>query len=404
MLEARGLALHFGPVAALDGFDLTVPDGQVVSVLGPSGCGKSTLLRVIAGLQPVEAGDVLWDGISLRDTPPHRRGFGLMFQDYSLFPHKTVAGNVAFGLRMAGMGRAEVSRRVDAALERVGLPGYRDRSIGNLSGGEQQRVALARALAPEPRLLMLDEPLGALDRTLRERLLGELRQLFADLGITAIYVTHDQEEAFALADHVVVMRAGRVEQEGGPEEVWRRPAGEWVARFLGLANIVEAQVEDGWAVTPWGRFPVAPAGAAVDGAFPKGTAAAPGAPAAPVASAEAASTAAATAEVGAAPTASAAVRLVLRPDAITVVPLEAAPEGVAERAAEGAAGAAAQGAAEGAARGTVVSRVFRGGGYLLRVQVDGGPVLEVEVTQSGVPQIGARVGLTIAAEGAFIVE
>jgi thiamine transport system ATP-binding protein len=321
-----------------------------------------------------------------------------------LFPHKTVAGNVAFGLRMAGMGRAEVSRRVDAALERVGLPGYRDRSIGNLSGGEQQRVALARALAPEPRLLMLDEPLGALDRTLRERLLGELRQLFADLGITAIYVTHDQEEAFALADHVVVMRAGRVEQEGGPEEVWRRPAGEWVARFLGLANIVEAQVEDGWAVTPWGRFLVAPAGAAVDGAFPKGTAAAPGAPVAPVASAEAASTAAATAEVGAAPTASAAVRLVLRPDAITVVPLEAAPEGVAERAAEGAAGAAAQGAAEGAARGTVVSRVFRGGGYLLRVQVDGGPVLEVEVTQSGVPQIGARVGLTIAAEGAFIVE
>jgi thiamine transport system ATP-binding protein len=353
MLEARDLALHFGPVAALDGFALTVPDGRVVSVLGPSGCGKSTLLRVIAGLQPAEAGDVLWDGTSLRDTPPHRRGFGLMFQDYSLFPHKTVAGNVAFGLRMAGMDRAEVSRRVDAALERVGLPGYRDRSIGNLSGGEQQRVALARALAPEPRLLMLDEPLGALDRTLRERLLGELRQLFADLGITAIYVTHDQEEAFALADHVVVMRAGRVEQEGKPEEVWRRPAGEWVARFLGLANIVEARVVDGWAVTPWARFRVSGASAAAS------------APMTPV-----------------------AVRLVLRPDAITVAALGAAPEG----------------APGDVPRGTVVSRVFRAGGYLLRVQVDGGPLLEVQVTQAGVPQIGARVCLTIAAEGVFVVE
>ncbi len=370
MLEARGLVLRFGPVAALDGFDLTVPDGHVVSVLGPSGCGKSTLLRVIAGLQSVEAGDVLWDGTSLRDTPPHRRGFGLMFQDYSLFPHKTVAGNVAFGLRMAGMDGAEVSRRVDAALERVGLPGYGGRSIGNLSGGEQQRVALARALAPEPRLLMLDEPLGALDRTLRERLLGELRQLFADLGITAIYVTHDQEEAFALADQVVVMRAGRVEQEGGPEDVWRRPAGEWVARFLGLANIVEARVEDGWAVAPWGRFRVSGASAAGVGAAAMGALVAPSSSAAP-----------------SAPTTPVAVRLVLRPDAIAVAALGAAPEG----------------APADAPRGTVVSRVFRGGGYLLRVQVDGGPVLEVQVTQVGVPQIGARVGLVIAAEGAFVV-
>ncbi len=354
MLEARDLTLHFGSVAALDGFDLTVPDGHVVSVLGPSGCGKSTLLRVIAGLQAVEAGDVLWDGRSTRDTPPHRRGFGLMFQDYSLFPHKTVAGNVAFGLRMAGLGGTEVSCRVDAALERVGLPGYRDRSIGNLSGGEQQRVALARALAPEPRLLMLDEPLGALDRTLRERLLGELRQLFADLGITAVYVTHDQEEAFALADHVVVMRAGRVEQEGAPEDVWRRPAGEWVARFLGLANIVEARLEDGWAVTPWGRFQMSRApGTSANGA---------------------------------------AVRLVLRPDMIAVVPLGAVPEGAAES------------AAEGTPRGTVVSRVFRGGAYLLGVQVEGGPLLEVKVTLSGVPQIGASVGLSIAAEGTFVVE
>jgi|GEM_PF-103774 len=385
MLEARDLTLHFGPVTALDGFALTVPDGHVVSVLGPSACGKSTLLRVIAGLQSIEAGDVLWDGRSLRDTPPHLRGFGLMFQDYSLFPHKTVAGNVAFGLRMAGMGGAELSGRVDAALERVGLPGYRERSIGNLSGGEQQRVALARALAPQPRLLMLDEPLGALDRTLRERLLGELRQLFADLGITAIYVTHDQEEAFALSDHVMVMRAGRVEQEGPPEEVWRRPAGEWVARFLGLANIVEARLEGGWALTPWGRFQVSAVGAA-------GVGVAPATPAAVLGTPEARVTSAATA------------RLVLRPDAIGVVPLDGAPDGAAPGAVASARECVAESAPDDTPRGTVVSRVFRGGGYLLLIQVDRGPVLEAQVTWSGVPRIGERVGLIIGAEGAFVVE
>lgn len=375
MLQARDLTLHFGPVAALDDFDLTVPDGQVVSVLGPSGCGKSTLLRVIAGLQSVEAGDVLWDGRSLRDTPPHRRGFGLMFQDYSLFPHKTVAGNVAFGLRMAGMARAEVSRRVDAALERVGLPGYRDRSIGNLSGGEQQRVALARALAPEPRLLMLDEPLGALDRTLRERLLGELRQLFADLGITAIYVTHDQEEAFALADHVVVMRAGRVEQEGRPEEVWRQPTGEWVARFLGLANIVDARLEDGWAVTSWGRFKLESAGAR------RTEETASAAPSVPVPFAPA--VAGVPPGLGGAVVAGTPIRLVLRPDAFTVVPAESA--GVT------------------AIQGRVVARTFRGGLYLLGVQVEGGPTLEVQVARSGVPHMGARIGLVIDGEGVVVL-
>lgn len=353
MLQARSLCLHFGPVAALDGFDLTVPDGQVVSVLGPSGCGKSTLLRAIAGLQSVEAGDVSWNGVSLGDVPPHKRGFGLMFQDYSLFPHKTVAGNVAFGLRMAGMGEAEVSRRVDEALERVGLRGYRDRSIGTLSGGEQQRVALARAFAPEPRLLMLDEPLGALDRTLRERLLGEFRRLFADLGITAIYVTHDQEEAFALADRVVVMRDGRVEQEGVPEELWRQPAGEWVARFLGFANIVEARSEDGWAVTSWGRFELGSAGGQRTGETASGAAD------------------------------GTAIRLVLRPDAFTMVPPES-PTATA-------------------IRGRVVSRVFRGGLYRLSVQVEGGPMLEVQVMRSGVPQMGARIGLVVGGEGVVVL-
>ncbi|GAB4250029.1 MAG: ABC transporter ATP-binding protein [Thermoleophilia bacterium] len=257
VLEVRGVTVCFGSTRALDALDITVRDGEVLAVLGPSGCGKSTLLRVIAGLQTPDAGSVHWDGHSLESVPAHRRNFGLMFQDFALFPHKTVAGNVAFGLRMLGVPAAEVDHRVAEALERVGLQGYQERSVAHLSGGEQQRVALARALAPAPRLIMLDEPLGSLDRTLRERLLAELRELFVDLGITAVYVTHDQEEAFTVCDRMVLMRAGRVIQSGTPEEVWRRPTDEWAARFLGFTNIVEAELRGGTAVTPWARFAVA---------------------------------------------------------------------------------------------------------------------------------------------------
>ena len=256
MLQVEGLIVRFGEVVALDGTDLRVADDQVVCVLGPSGCGKTTLLRSIAGLESLASGRVRWDGQDLSSVPPHERGFGLMFQDYMLFPHKDVFGNVAFGLRMAEMDRDRIEARVAEVLSMVGLEGYGGRSVAHLSGGEQQRVALARALAPAPKLLMLDEPIGALDRTLRERLMVELRELFTQLRITTLYVTHDQEEAFAVADRVAVMRAGRVEQEGTAEDVWRRPANEFVARFLGFETIVEASIADGAAMTVWGQIPV----------------------------------------------------------------------------------------------------------------------------------------------------
>ncbi len=189
MLSVEGVVVRYGEVAALAGLDLEVADGEVVALLGPSGSGKSTLLRVVAGLVAPDAGSVTWDGQDLAGVPPHRRGFGLMFQDYALFPHLDVGGNVAFGLRMQGPVRPG---RVAEVLEMVGLPGYEDRAVGTLSGGEAQRVALARALAPEPRMLMLDEPVGSLDRVLRERLVIELRELLVRLRMTALYVTHDQ--------------------------------------------------------------------------------------------------------------------------------------------------------------------------------------------------------------------
>jgi thiamine transport system ATP-binding protein len=256
MLEVVDLSVRFGSKASLDSVSLTVADGEILALLGPSGSGKTTLLRVIAGLQQPDAGSLSWDGRSLERVPAHERGFGLMFQDYALFPHRTVGGNVAFGLRMASRPAGEIDNRVAEVLGWVGLPGYQDRSVGNLSGGEQQRVALARALAPDPHMLMLDEPVASLDRGLRERLVGELRQLFVERGITTLYVTHDQEEALSLADRIVIMRDGAVAQVGTPEEVWRTPADEWVARFLGFDNIVDATLADGVAETGFGRFPI----------------------------------------------------------------------------------------------------------------------------------------------------
>lgn len=240
----------------LDAVDLDVAAREIVCVLGPSGSGKSTLLRVVAGLQHADAGQVLLEGREQRGVPAHRRGVGLMFQDHQLFPQHDVEGNVAFGLRMRGAPRAERERTVAELLDLVGLPGTQRRAVASLSGGEQQRVALARALAPRPRLLMLDEPLGQLDRGLRERLVVELRGLFRELGTTVLAVTHDQGEAFALADRVVVMQDGRIAQSGTPLEVWQRPATEFVARFLGFDNVVEATVQGGAAATPWGPVPV----------------------------------------------------------------------------------------------------------------------------------------------------
>ncbi|MFI1400280.1 ABC transporter ATP-binding protein [Streptomyces sp. NPDC020681] len=256
LLRIDDVTVRFGARAALDSVDLEVAEHEIVCVLGPSGSGKSTLLRIVAGLQSADSGRVLLSGADQAAVPVHRRGVGLMFQDHQLFPQRDVGGNVAFGLRMHGIGRAEQARRVDELLDLVGLPGARRRAVASLSGGEQQRVALARALAPEPRLLMLDEPLGQLDRGLRERLVVELRGLFGRLGTTVLAVTHDQGEAFALADRVVVMREGRIAQAGTPLEVWQRPASEFVARFLGFDNVVAATVSGTAADTVWGKVPV----------------------------------------------------------------------------------------------------------------------------------------------------
>lgn len=225
-------------VTAVDGVSLDVPAGQVLALLGPSGCGKSSLLRAVAGLEPPTAGQVRWAGQDLRAVPLHRRGFGLVFQDGQLFPHRDVAGNVGYGLR--GTDRATRARWVADLLDLVGLPGYADRPVATLSGGERQRVALARSLAPSPRLLLLDEPLSALDRSLRERLADDLRRVLVATGTTALFVTHDQDEAFTVADRVAVMAAGRLRQVDTPEALWRRPATREVAEFLGYRTFLAA--------------------------------------------------------------------------------------------------------------------------------------------------------------------
>ncbi|MFE5855069.1 ABC transporter ATP-binding protein [Streptomyces sp. NPDC056500] len=256
LLRLDEVTVRFGPRAVLDAVRLDVVEHEIVCVLGPSGSGKSTLLRVVAGLQRADAGRVLLSGVDQSGVPVHRRGVGMMFQDHQLFPQRDVAGNLAFGLRMHGTAKAEQQRRIAELLELVGLPDAQKRAVSSLSGGEQQRVALARALAPEPRLLMLDEPLGQLDRGLRERLVIELRELFGRLGTTVLAVTHDQGEAFALADRVVVMHEGRIAQTGAPLEVWQRPADEFVARFLGFDNVVSATVSGTAARTAWGKVPV----------------------------------------------------------------------------------------------------------------------------------------------------
>ncbi|WP_370239677.1 ABC transporter ATP-binding protein, partial [Nocardioides sp.] len=242
-LTIRDLQVAYDDVPAVRGVSLTVPDGQVLAVLGPSGCGKSTLLRGVAGLEQA-SGEVAWDGEDVSRLPTHRRGFALMFQDGQLFDHLTVARNVGYALRLrrrggAGRGgRAGERRRVEELLALVGLEGYADRLPRTLSGGERQRVALARSLAHEPRLLLLDEPLSALDAGLRRRLALELRQILADSGSTAVMVTHDHEEAFTVADRLAVMRDGLLVQEGPIDEVWRAPVDAETALFLGYARVL----------------------------------------------------------------------------------------------------------------------------------------------------------------------
>jgi len=260
-LAWRSLEKRYAGRAALDGVTLSLERGRVLAILGPSGCGKTTLLRLTAGLEAPDAGAVLLDGVDLGPFPPERRGIGLVFQDYALFPHLDVAGNVGFGLRMARWPRARAAARVDVMLALVGLSGYGRRRVQALSGGEQQRVALARGLAPEPRVLMLDEPMGALDASLRTALLDEVPRILHAAGATTVYVTHEQEEAMAVADRVAVMRAGRIVQHGRPADLVERPVDTFVAGFLRLGALVPVRTGSAaGAMTPLGRLPVRVAG------------------------------------------------------------------------------------------------------------------------------------------------
>lgn len=230
MLSIESVDVVIDSKTILKNVSLDVADSEIVAILGPSGSGKSTLLRAIAGLVDIAAGEVRWDGRTIDNVPPHQRDFGLMFQGYALFPHMTVAGNVGFGLRM---GRArDIEEKVEEALSWVGLEGFGPRQVESLSGGEQQRVALARTLAPRPRLVMLDEPLGALDRNLRQQLVTDTRQVLEDREVTAIVVTHDREEAVALSDRLALMRGGTIVQTGRLEEILGSPADAWVGEFI----------------------------------------------------------------------------------------------------------------------------------------------------------------------------
>jgi ABC-type Fe3+/spermidine/putrescine transport system ATPase subunit len=258
MLEVHHIFKTYEGKPLLNDISFRVDTGETICLLGASGSGKSTLLRIIAGLEDSDAGFISFNDIDLTSTPPHLRDFGLVFQDYALFPHLNVNDNVAFGLKMRRLPQVEISERVVTSLEMVNLQGFGTRKVTDLSGGEQQRVALARALATRPRLLMFDEPLGALDRTLREDLLNELRSILHRTQIPAIYVTHDQEEAFTIADRVLILHDGAILREGTPVDVWANPESAFVARFLGLGNVFDGEVVDvKWKVeSDYGMFTV----------------------------------------------------------------------------------------------------------------------------------------------------
>jgi len=240
--KIEGLTVRFDETVAVDDVSLHISTGERFTVMGPSGSGKSTLLRAVAGLDHIDSGTIAIDGVDMTTRPTHLRPIGLMFQEYALFPHLSVAANISYGLKMQNTPNAETRRIVSRLLEIAGLSGFEDRDISSLSGGERQRAALLRTLAPQPSLVMLDEPLGSLDLALRESLLAEMRAIIVGLGTTALYVTHDRVEAFAFADRIGIMRSGRIVRVGTPSEVWLDPRTTFVARFLGHANVVDGAV------------------------------------------------------------------------------------------------------------------------------------------------------------------
>ena len=255
-VDMIGLRRSYGDVHALDGLDLHLSPGELVVLLGPSGCGKTTVLRILAGLERQDAGTISVGGKDLSQVPANKRDMGMVFQAYSLFPHLTVLDNVAFGLKLRGRSRSERRGRAGDMLDLVGLGPQKDRYANQLSGGQQQRVALARALAIEPAVLLLDEPLSALDAKVRAQLRDEIRRVQIDVGTTTLFVTHDQEEALAVADRVGVMREGQLEQIATPAELYSAPATPFVGEFVGLSNRIPAEVSDGTAQVLGARIPV----------------------------------------------------------------------------------------------------------------------------------------------------
>lgn len=243
ILKVTDISNKYGDTPLLQNINFSLNPGEILCLLGPSGSGKTTLLRLIAGLEEEYIGEVVFKGKNIRTTPAHKRGFGLMFQEYALFPHKNVQENIRFGLEMQNVPTTQQTHQVDTMLELVGLSGFGQRRIDELSGGERQRVALARSLAPNPQLLLLDEPLGSLDRTLRERLTLEIRAILKELGVTAVFVTHDQNEAFGVADKIAILKNGILQQFAPPEQLYRFPSNIDVAHFLGFTNIFNASID-----------------------------------------------------------------------------------------------------------------------------------------------------------------
>ncbi|AZN71035.1 ABC transporter ATP-binding protein [Georhizobium profundi] len=254
IVHIENVSKSFGQTKAIDNLDMKIMAGEFVTFLGPSGCGKSTTLRILGGFESPDQGRVILDGVDVTKQPPNKRDVNMVFQDYALFPHMTVGENIAFGLELKGQQRGEIDRRVASLLDFLQLSGFRDRTPDQLSGGQRQRVALARALAPDPKLLLLDEPLGALDAKLRGQVQVELKDIQRRTGKTFFFVTHDQEEALTMSDRIVVMNAGRVEQDGTPEDLYYRPASRFVAEFIGETNLLEGTVrgsDQGAVIIDW---------------------------------------------------------------------------------------------------------------------------------------------------------